>query len=549
MLCDRHVVDRRALDKLLRRAAVASDLDGLGAALLHIKDPSSAEDRARSMCLEFALWWGGVEGGSQVEPAEVQAFIGKGHEAMAALPYICLMGARAAFVGFEQASLERWIELLRVLSSGSEEMRLRRELAEVWLGLLKGASAGLSSSCQELVDACRAARINDALVDAQICHALVTFGLGQKEEGIGAARRACRMARSEALPQQELLAHLGLARLRRLLGTPYLASRILRSLAALCPVPLRPWLEWERLLAGAQAPGFVKGTSAAGRAAVALQRMLLAASDGRREDFEDALSEATSEVSGSMDAWLELQDLAICLDLRHDPEAGSVAASEWVKGERVDPPHGLHNAGLAPTSESLTTLAYIAASPGGEARRVLALGASLASDESTGVLDRQTRPQERTDTAAAMLLLSPGGEANERGFFRELYGFDYDVALHKQVLDSLVHRLKERLEGVASVHRADGTIAISLDRPVLFWDPRCQRSLADTVLDAVARTGPMTARDVAAAVGVSLRTVQAVLSDMADTQACEPRRSGRRIEYEVEDTVFSELTRSRFVKG
>ena len=210
------------------------------------------------------------------------------------------------------------------------------------------------------------------------------------------------------------------------------------------------------------------------------------------------------------------------------------------------PPHGLHNVGLVLERESSAPLAFVTAIPGSPARRVLAFGASMAATGGSVLLDRLARPQERTDTAAAFLLMSHHSKLRDRDFFREIYGFEYDATLHKQVLDSLVHRLRERLREVATITRADNMIALDLRGPVVMWDPRCQRSLADTVLDTLARTGPMTARDTAATVGISIRKVQVILSEMMENESCVPRRSGRTVEYEVEDTVFSELTRSRF---
>jgi len=539
-------VERTARYDVLRRAAVELSLDEVGAALASAEKDTSAEAGAQVIGLRCVLWWAGAEGGAPADPAVVQQLVGRDRETDAALGIVCTLGARSAYVDFDPSRLERWIGILGHVAGSDGELPARLRLAELWLAILRGPTARLHEVCTALADDCRRARIGDGLIDAQTCRALVACSLGEIDDGLSAARTACRMAKAEALPLQEILSHLVLARLRRVSGAPYLASRILRSLVELSPSPLRSWIEWERALAGAASSSWVMPESRLGAAVLALRACLDGAARDRRDEFERLALDAIENVRGFLDAWLELQDLLICADLWRDSEAGSVAASEWVRGARDMPPHGLHNVGLAMDGASSAPLAYVAAAPGSPARRVLAVGATLAMTPEGALLDRSARPQERTDTAAAFLLLSPGGELRDRAFFRALYGFDYDPALHKQILDSLVHRLKERLSDAAVVTRADGVISLRLLRPVVVWDPRCQRSLADTVLDTLARTGPMTARDTADVVGVSVRKVQLVLGEMLENESCVAKRAGRRVEYEVEDTVFSELTRSRF---
>lgn len=71
-----------------------------------------------------------------------------------------------------------------------------------------------------------------------------------------------------------------------------------------------------------------------------------------------------------------------------------------------------------------------------------------------------------------------------------------------------------------------------------------KQAVGERVLAELAER-PAGARAIASRLGVPLRTVQAALRRMADEGACVPVREGNAVQYVIEDTVFSEPTRSR----
>jgi hypothetical protein len=91
----------------------------------------------------------------------------------------------------------------------------------------------------------------DVVVDAASLRALsMSDDATAILESLDQARRASRMARTEALPESEYLANIVLARMRRLAGFPYLAAHILTAVRRYASAPWHPWIAWELLLAG-----------------------------------------------------------------------------------------------------------------------------------------------------------------------------------------------------------------------------------------------------------------------------------------------------------
>jgi hypothetical protein len=54
--------------------------------------------------------------------------------------------------------------------------------------------------------------------------------------------------------------------------------------------------------------------------------------------------------------------------------------------------------------------------------------------------------------------------------------------------------------------------------------------------------GAMSAEHAAQRLGVPLRTVQALLAQLVEEGECHADKNGRRVQYRVEDTTFSEPT-------
>ncbi|RLB51658.1 MAG: hypothetical protein DRJ42_16465, partial [Deltaproteobacteria bacterium] len=96
-------------------------------------------------------------------------------------------------------------------------------------------------------DAAKAAGNAAVRVDAETVMAL---SAAAADVATSRARRASRMARAEALLQQEYLANLILARVRRHNGRAHLSVRILGSLTEVVPEVWQPWVGLELALAG-----------------------------------------------------------------------------------------------------------------------------------------------------------------------------------------------------------------------------------------------------------------------------------------------------------
>ena len=142
----------------------------------------------------------------------------------------------------------------------------------------------------------------------------------------------------------------------------------------------------------------------------------------------------------------------------------------------------------------------------------------------------------------SLLALEPEG-VDETRCFERVYGFPFEVELHKGVFDVLVHRTREYLGDAGRIVREDGRIQLVLLRSILVADPRCTKPFPDSLLRVVAQQRGATAKDIAAAAGVSLRAAQAALRDLTEAGACEAQKRGRAVHYVVEDTTFSEPTR------
>jgi DNA-binding transcriptional ArsR family regulator len=350
------------------------------------------------------------------------------------------------------------------------------------------------------------------------------------DEATKLARRASRMARTEALPQEEYFANVALARVRRLTGRPHLAALILNALLKVASTPWREWLELERALTEMPSEGETTGTEAAS----AVRSLLHSAATGSPEALERAWARAIARVGGFRALRKDLDVLrgALLLD-----DSREVAA--WAAGA-IDPvPRGFD--GLKPPrGES----ASVFASPTGERRRLLTLGVELARrrHEAEELPPAKAR-QARTETAiAALLLAGPEGE-DETVFFRRIYGFEYDAAMHRGVRDVLYHRVRERLEDRAVFERPEGRVRLRVLAALLAPDPRCSPPPEHELLRMLAKLGALTAKDAAEALEVPLRTVQDALKKLVDEGACRVDKKGRQLEYRLEDTTFAEPTR------
>lgn len=406
---------------------------------------------------------------------------------------------------------------------------------ELWWQVSRGEATEASFAEARALEG-RAAAGGDAALVLELAslRALVALSIGDLDRATREARRASRMARTEALPQSEYLANVVLARVRRHADRPHLAVRILGALRRVAPAPWHAWLDWELRLAGDRV--------SCDRAHV-VDVALDAAERGDRDAFEGALVDGRPSVAGFALARRDLEALAYSLDVTRRGDGPWVAEAErWRMGERPRPPHGLQAVERARTSASDGTVAYVVAAPGGAGRRVLRAGLTLSrGGEPWLVLEPSARKRGRLETAACALLLAGDAGLEEPALFHDVYGFPFDETQHVGILDVVLHRLRKQLAGRGEVSRRGSRVRLT-HRGICAPDPRCSQLLDDRVLAQLARRGAASAQDTAKALALPLRTVQHVLKRLATDGVCVPERRGRRVEYVLEDTTFSEPT-------
>jgi DNA-binding transcriptional ArsR family regulator len=148
----------------------------------------------------------------------------------------------------------------------------------------------------------------------------------------------------------------------------------------------------------------------------------------------------------------------------------------------------------------------------------------------------------RTDAAIAVLTLSGREPTPEPEFFRKVYGFAYLDASHRGVLDVLVHRVRRRIDAGGTVVRSKGCLSLELQEAIAVADPRCSPPAAARILSALARQPLATAYMIAGRLGISVRAAQMALQQLVSDGACAVRRTGRQMEYQLQDSAFCEPT-------
>ncbi len=424
-----------------------------------------------------------------------------------------------------------------------------RALTSAWRALLSDDARALDLTTRALT-AMTELRDAEGVVEATALHALARLAEDDVAEGLRIARRASRMARTEAIPVCEVLAHLVLARARRASGHPHLALRITRGLAGFSASGSsagahRGWLALERSLAGGAAgdePTPVGATSSVSVGAVVrpLAAWVAAAEQGHVEAFDDAtrtLGTATRGLPSFVRR--ELDAIVLAVDARLDPTRSRI--EPFLRGATADVPPVLAGLGTTRGAEE-AAIAYVASRQRGPARRVVRLGRALAAHGRVAL--KQTRmKQGRTETVvAALLLAGPSGLA-EDVCFRAVYGFAYVPELHRGAFDVTLHRAREWIGEHGAIERRGSVVSLEARRALLCPDPRSSGSLSDAVLVALADHGARGAKEIAEATGIPLRAVQTALAELARDGACDARPgSGRAMEYVVEDTTFTEPT-------
>lgn len=325
--------------------------------------------------------------------------------------------------------------------------------------------------------------------------ALYSERAGDLDQATKLARQASRMGRTQANPYAEHVAHLVLARIRRISGAPHLATRILAALSRIAGGVLQPWIRYELALAA-----------------------------GRELD-------ATSAWRSELGAQPWARDEVLALQAMLDPEqAATFSTASWLGGETRFPPRGLH--GVARLEDG--PFAYVLARPDAPARRVLAPGHAKLS------LDVRSTGQTRVDTGSAVLALAGDQGLSVEEFFARVWGFAYRPSIHSGALRVVLHRMRE--ESPLDIDRDSAVLVGRADKPLLMPDPRCVHSEHDRMLWYIASHSEAAARDVAKDLGLPARTVQRGLAILVEDGFCARVGKGRATRYTVEDTTFSEPT-------
>jgi hypothetical protein len=372
--------------------------------------------------------------------------------------------------------------------------------------------------------------------DAASVRALATANAGDLEGATELSRRASMMSRTEALHEPETLANLVLARVRRLTGRPFLATRILGALARFASPAWRPWIDWEHAMASGAAEG---DDAAAGSLTRAISRARL----GDQRGFAETINQGLARMRGLTGHVADLDAARIALD--PDADAGAVEGplARWRRGLDDEVPRGL--LGLTTSADPGDAAVLVLARPGAPAARLLGPGAPLVEATGAARLPQMQRRQGRTDTALAVLALAGEQGLSDDQLFRAAYGFAFSHSVHGGVLDVLLHRARAHLGAAGEITRSRGVLALSVQTPLLLVDPRCAPPDDDRVLQLVARCGRMSAKDTSQQLGLPLRSAQAALEALVATGACTRERNGRAIEYRVDDTTFQEPTGQR----
>ncbi len=466
--------------------------------------------------IQAQRWLADPKVGALEEPATLAALGADGGEGRG---HAIDEHARAAWLASDRARLDAYAALAPTAG-----------LARGWARLARGDAEGAA----QVAEAEQRSSFPATRVEAASLRALAYADRGELGDARVLARRASRMARTEDLPQSQYLSNLVLARVRRLEGAPHLALRILHALAEVASSPWWPRLAWEQAIGG-RAPSLPEDRAAA-------WAELLGAA--RAADLEAFASARTRLVDATRDWPRQAAELTVALALL-DPRAPLDALPpplrRFCEGEVHTTPPAM--AGLCTAAEGVPAGVFVAVRPDGTARRVAGLAAPLAQ-RALGVRHEPLKPG-RTQLAIGVLAAAGPAGLDREELFRRIYGFGFDAELHDGTFRTLQHRMRRWL-GVRGEMEVDGDrLALRLVEPLLLADPRCEESLEDRMLRFLARAEHQSARDAAKELGVPLRTAQTALQSLTESGAVEGRRVGRRIEYRVEDTTFSEPTRWR----
>ncbi len=431
------------------------------------------------------------------------------------------------------AIVERDAPLLRAaLAKDASDDALRRRAYEHWLLAEEGAlTAATQGALRDLESEARRAGRASLVLELACLQTLALIESGAMAEAVAVGRRASRMARTEKQPQHQYLANLALARVRRVSGYPHFAIRILTSLGA---VVSPPWLEWvhsELALCGAPV---VEGAEVPGRAAI-WRLAMRSAAEGDREAFDGAIGSLAQDPGARM-----VREDARAFRSTVDPQSSPDASTtEWRAGAVDAVPHGLVAVADA-LSPKPATSACVVVDPSGRATRISSLGLALLPDVP---IEQPTGSRGRAASGFPVLGAAGGDGLRDTELFEAVFGFPFDKVLHQNSLNLMIHRMRKLLVPSATIERDGDRVQLHAGQTLWIADPRCDRPVEDQLLRIMGRSRDGTsARSLAGALGVPLRSAQALLEKLTHDGECRRVGAGRDTVYRVEDTTFSEPT-------
>jgi hypothetical protein len=529
----------------VRESAVAGTLGDVGPILRELEATTHPLARAWAAALRSELWLVEPRYGFRVTLAWLEDFVDGPALARSGAMVALSNAARAAMLDFDGESLAYLETVGRALAPGlSEAEILSAELVGAWATLSRADVERAREQANEIVGCAKKAELAACLVEAQTIRALAATAIADHEQALDLAKRASLVARTEGLPQLEFFAHLGLARARRYARQPHLSLRILDALAPLLTKPWRAWTAWESLLAGGSLADESLADAPESRArtlVLGLTECMRTAAHGDRPGF-DAGASALS-VESARFGLVHGEAREVCAALDPALEAPSVELSRWRHGETVLTPRSIHGLRLRGDEEAESAAAYVLTRAGQRGARLLHGGLGLLNMNELARVQQSQRAQGRVETLLSILALAGPDGVDETTCFREAYGFEFEPELHRGVFDVLVHRARATIEGHARLERVEGTISLLVDGALLIPDPRVSQRISDRVLRLLAERGRASAKDAAGVLGISLRSAQSALAELAESGACDARKDGRNVAYVVEDSVFSEPSR------
>jgi hypothetical protein len=287
----------------------------------------------------------------------------------------------------------------------------------------------------------------------------------------------------------------------------------------------------------------------ASAAAGTIGTWLHAAARGDRARFDACDAALRRMVQGFAPALADVTEARWAVD--PDAELGpdtsrpqDAAIHAWRHGAADALPPGVAGLVRAPAAGMEADVCVLAHPRRARGVRLLGVGGPLFVP---GGVALAAAPAKHARTGALVAALALAGDAGlgEPEAFAAAYGFTYVPERHRDTFHVAIHRARAHVDAVARIERGDGHLRLCVAEATLFADPRCARPLADEVLRCIATEGRMGARRVGEVLGISLRSAQGALEQLLEDGSCQRVRSGRAVEYAVEDTTFQEPTEHR----